>query len=114
MRFSLIDGESRSSSPNIIVTFPDGHSDRIKLGRHFYNDKDRLADKNDCRYFGHLENEREACVAMTGCLGSEDILFTIMSAHAPDSNHFLWTKEGHVDILDQSKIVIQNKWNIRF
>ena len=83
-----------------MVSFPDGYSDTINLGKHFFDDKDRMADENDCRYFGHLENERDACVAMTGCVGSEDILFTIMSAHAPGTIHFLWTREGNVEILD--------------
>merc|ERR1712142_625387 len=87
-----------------IVSFPDGYSDTIKLGKHFFDDKDRMADENDCRYFGHLENERDACVAMTGCVGSEDILFTIMSAHAPGTIHSLWTKEGNVETLDAERL----------
>jgi hypothetical protein len=74
MKFFLLDEQARNFSPNIMVTFPDGHSDKIILGKHFYNDKDRMADENDCRYFGHLENEREACVAMTGCLGIVKLL----------------------------------------
>jgi hypothetical protein len=105
MRFSLLDRKSRDFSPSIMVTFPDGHYDNIKLEKHFFNDNDRMAYEHDCRYFGYLENERDACVAMTGCLGSEDILLTIMSSHAPGSTRFLWTKEGDVEILDADKLV---------
>ena len=33
---------------------------------------------------------------MTGCLGLEDIDITILSKHAPGSNHFTWTLDGDV------------------
>ena len=105
MKFFLSDDQARVSSPSIFVSFPDGHTDKLVLGKHFFNNQDRMADDNDCRFFGHLEKEREACVAMTGCIGSEDVLFTIMSIHSPGSTHFLWTKEGHVEILDQADFV---------
>ena len=105
MMFSVIERNSKNTAPSIRVTFPDGHSDEIRLGRHFFDDKDRIGTENDCRYFGHLENEHEACVAMTGCLGAEDVLVTIMSVHAPDSTHFLWTKDGEVSVLSPEENV---------
>ena len=46
---------------------------------------------------------------MTGCLGSEDILFTIMSVHATDSPYFEWTKEGEVNAIDLEQIVSGNR-----
>ena len=58
-----------------------------------------------CVYFGHLANEPEACVAMTGCAGSEDVEFTIFSAHNKDSHMFKWTKEGNVQILSQTVLL---------
>ena len=52
-----------------------------------------------CVYFGHLANEPEACVAMTGCAGSEDVELTILSTHNEVSHTFKWLKEGDVEIL---------------
>ena len=58
-----------------------------------------------CVYFGHLANEPEACVAMTGCPGSEDVEFTILSTHNEVSHTFQWTKEGDVQILSRTVLL---------
>ena len=54
----------------------------------------------ECHFIGHLAKEQDACVAMTGCVGSEDIDFTIMSSHATESAMFKWSKDGHVEIIE--------------
>merc|ERR1712241_829297 len=59
-----------------------------------------MANEERCHYFGHLANEPEACVAMTGCVGSEDVEFMILSAHSHGSHILKWTKEGNVEILE--------------
>ena len=79
------------------------------LEKHYFNQEERIASGNECHYFGHLVNEKGACVSMTGCLGSEDILFTIMSVHATDSPYFEWTKEGEVNAIDLEQIVSGNR-----
>ena len=56
--------------------------------------------EENCHFIGHLENEKEACVAMTGCLGRENVEFTIKSKHATNSAMFLWTKEGNVEVIE--------------
>ena len=67
-----------------------------------------MARSEACQYIGHLANEHKACVAMTGCAGSEDIqFFTIMSEHATESPMFKWTKEGNVEIVE-SPFKVQN------
>ena len=58
-----------------------------------------------CVYFGHLANEPEACVAMTGCPGSEDVEFTILSTHNEVSHTFKWSKEGDVQILSRTVLL---------
>ena len=123
MKFSLIGKASRNSNPKVAVTFPDGYSDIMILQKHNFNNKfedqfedqfddqfgnqcdDQFEEKNgddniDCNYFGHLSNETDACVAMTGCIGSEDVVFSIMSRHAEKSSHFAWTKDGHVQPIE--------------
>ena len=56
----------------------------------------------ECRYFGHLENEPDACVVMTGCPGLEDLEFTILSKNVQDSPAFVWTVDGSVEIVNLS------------
>ena len=99
--FSLLDEErldygNSEKIPNISVTFPDGYSDTFVLN-HFYNSKDDTKLNGRCHYLGHLANEKDACVAMTGCFGSEDVEFTIMSSHGSESNLFKWNKDGSVE-----------------
>ena len=103
MKFSLIGKVSRNSNPKIVVTFPDGYSDTIVLQKHKFDGKfkEQNGDADlDCNYFGHLSNETDACVAMTGCIGSEDVVFSIMSRHAEKSSHFAWSKDGHVQPIE--------------
>lgn len=59
-----------------------------------------MAGAEECHFIGHLTKEQDACVAMTGCVGSEDIDFTIMSSHATKSAMFKWSKDGHVEIIE--------------
>ena len=61
---------------------------------------------DNCHYLGHLANEPEACVAVTGCIGSEDVDFTILSAHSTRSSMFKWTKEGLVEVVNQEVSMI--------
>ena len=63
-----------------------------------------MANVEHCNFIGHLENEPEACVAMTGCFGSEDVHFTILSSHATKSPMFKWTKDGNVEIIEMDRM----------
>ena len=71
MKFFLLDEGVRTqdSIPNVLVTFPDGYTDRLVLSKHYFNEEDRVLDDEDCSYIGHLLKEKDACVAMTGCYG---------------------------------------------
>ena len=95
--FTLLDSRSDAPipTPNIFVTFPDGYSDNLVLNR-FYSENEA----DGCHFLGHLENEQEACVAMTGCIGSEDIEFTILSEHAPETSLFKWKIDGNVEVIE--------------
>ena len=104
-RFTLLEERSLDGAPSISIAFPDGYEDTLILNKFYANDKDRMSGKERCHYTGHLANEPEACVAMTGCLGSEDVEFTILSKHAAKSNLLKWTKEGNVEIIDRSLMV---------
>merc|ERR1712166_1609244 len=98
-RFNLVEERSANGAPTVTVQFPDGYTDTLVLSRYYSSEEDRMAGAEECHYIGHLANEREACVAMTGCIGSEDIDFTIMSSHA-ESSMFKWTKDGKVEVIE--------------
>ena len=98
--FSMLEERSSNGAPSVSVTFPDGYHDNLVLSRFDANDEDRMANSEHCNFNGHLENEPEACVAMTGCFGSEDVHFTILSTHAIGSSMFTWTKDGKVEVVD--------------
>ena len=92
-------------SPSVSITFPDGYSDTLVLSRYFANEEAKLTRSEDCHYIGHLEGEPEACVAMTGCPGSDDLEFTIMSEHS-DRAMFKWFKDGAVELIESPLKVI--------
>jgi len=96
----LIQERSFNGAPSVSIAFPDGYKDKLVLERYYANEEERMERTEACRYIGHLANEPEACVAMTGCVGSDDVQFTIMSAHATESAMFKWTKEGDVEIIE--------------
>merc|ERR1712238_212099 len=87
-RFGLIQERSFNGAPSVSIAFPDGYKDTLVLERYYANEEERMERTEACHYIGHLANEREACVAMTGCVGSEDVQFTIMSTHATESPMF--------------------------
>ena len=66
-----------------------------------YNCLYSLVGTDDCNFIGHLANEPDSCVAMTGCLGYEDVDFTIMSPHTSGATMFQWTKEGNVRLIQR-------------
>ncbi len=104
-KFTLIEERSSNGAPSVSVTFADGYTDRIVLKKFYNNKEDRMAEEEHCNFLGHLENEKEACVAMTGCLGQEDVEFTIMSSHALESPMFKWSKGGQVEIIENPFLV---------
>ena len=89
---------SLDGSPSVSITFPDGYTDTMILSRYYSNVNDRLARTEKCHFFGHLEGEPEACIALTGCPGSDDLEFTIMSEHSTDAT-FKWNKNGEVQLI---------------
>ena len=107
MEFSVVEKRTLVSSPTINVTFSDGYMDTIVLWKHYSNKEEKrsIEDDKDCNYLGHLLHEKEACVAMTGCVGKEDVVLTIMSKHATDSSHFVWTKEGKIHTVKLDPVV---------
>ena len=97
--FVLNQERSLDGSPSVSITFPDGYTDTMVLSRYYSNENDRLARTENCNFFGHLEGEPDACIALTGCPGSDDLEFTIMSEHSSDTK-FKWNKNGEVQVIE--------------
>merc|ERR1712038_1212110 len=98
--FTLVEERSSNGSPTVKVTFSDGYTDTLVLSRYHSSEEDRIAGVEECHFIGHLEKEVDACVAMTGCVGSEDVDLTILSTHAIGSSMFRWAKDGKVEIIE--------------
>ena len=62
--------------------------------------KSRVEDQEDCHYIGHLANEPDKCVAMTGCFGYEDVEVTILSEHASKSGMYRWKMDGSMENIE--------------
>ena len=59
----------------------------------------------DCLYFGQLSNDPDSCVAVTGCLGSEDVEISIRSGIYDTSDlGYVWHKEGHISEAGSNKV----------
>ena len=98
-KFHLLEKKNSNGAPSVAITFPDGHKDTLLLNMFHGNEKDQKDGVEWCFYNGHLEKEPEACVAMTGCVGLEDVEFTIFSGHS-ESKIFKWTKDGNVEVIN--------------
>ena len=89
-------GRSLYDIPEIDIAFPDGHLDEIVLEKYFSNEEDRMANEEHCNYFGHLKNDLDACIAVTGCYGRDDLEFTILTDHAMENHMFILQKDGQL------------------
>ena len=98
--------EDRSlySIPQIAITFPDGHEDELILEKHFPNEQARMENEEHCNYFGHLKNDPQACVAVTGCYGRDKLDFTIMSDHSLYQNMFVLEKDGQLKAVKRQMV----------
>ena len=95
---------SETGNPKVSIIFPNGKEDNVILSKFEINENNRLEDVENCRYVGHLEHEPEACVAMTGCFGKENVEFTILSEHSEGSGSYQLNLNGSVKahVLDMS------------
>ena len=97
-QFTLLE-KSSDGTPSIEIEFPDGYKDTLVLEKFYGNDEDKKAKPERCHYIGHLANESESGVALTGCVGSEDVEFTILSIHFKACQIFKWTLDKKVEII---------------
>ena len=87
---------------NLKLTFDDDTFDDVLILQPFYlNEKERLAaEKDNCKFLGHLASDQDASVALTGCLNEEDVQITILSRKIPLQKMFFNLKlDGEIEDL---------------
>ena len=104
-QFQLSGTNAETGAPVVDVTFPDGFRDTLMLSYHYSHVDDRSVPKEShCTFFGTMKSEKTACVAMTGCVGSEDVELTLNSKRAGKSNMFLWKRNGNVQLVTPMQV----------
>ena len=103
-RIEVQQSRSARDVPSIDVTFANGVKDSLVLERFYPTEQSRMEKKVSCNFFGRLENEDTACVAVTGCPG-EEMAFTINSKNSIDVDYILH-KDGHLELVDSPFKVI--------
>lgn len=99
-QFELLEERSADGSPTVMITFPSGHQDVTVLSKFYSNEDERLARKEHCNHVGHLANDPESEIAMTGCPGEEDIGITLLSDHLEGFPLFKWHLNGTLERLE--------------
>lgn len=99
--FKVFQDKSLGGIPDIEITFANGHVDRMVLERFYSNEVERQARKLTCNFFGHLQNERTACVAVTGCPGQDDLEMTILSEHSGSQSMIVLHKDNSVEVIEK-------------
>ena len=101
--FSLLTKKDlKSQQLRVSVSFPDGHFDILAM-KPFVHSVQTVS--QDCHFSGHLTNEPNACVAMTGCIGSEDVELTILSENDSLSGMYIWK-------MDDSVVELESPWKV--
>ena len=86
--------------PSIDITFSNGVKDSMVLKRFYPTQESRMAGTSSCNFVGHLENEKSACVSLTGCTGSDDLYFTINSKNSGLSNMYILRNNSEVELVE--------------
>ena len=88
--------------PSIAITFANGVKDSMVLERFYPTQESRMARTPSCNFIGHLENEKTACVSLTGCASSDDLHFTINSKNSGSSNMYILHKDGNLELVESA------------
>ncbi len=110
--FELAGTNSKTGAPLVDIVFPNGHQDTLDLFHHYSHSDDQLS--SNCAFFGSMKHDKDACVAMTGCPGIDDLELTLNTGKARTSGMFLWKKDGTVEPLQHEKVWQDDKERLMF
>ena len=99
----------RSLIPEVSIVFPDGYEDSLVLSYYYSTEEARREGKATCNLFGHLKNEPEACVGVSGCYGTEDMYLTINSLHNTKGNGYILKTTGELVMVEDELSVSHAK-----
>ena len=94
--------------PDVEVTFKSGETDRFVLNHHVALPfSSTLNHAKTCNYLGHLENEVDARIGVTGCLDESNIerkiYITILSSQSPFQKSFSIDFDGNVSFIQREE-----------
>ena len=92
--------------PTIDITFPNGMKDSMVLEKFYPTEESKMARMPSCNFFGHLLNDKTACVSVTGCAGHDNMEFTINSVNSGPSNMYILHKNGDLEMVESAFKVI--------
>merc|ERR1712156_842260 len=101
-RIDVLQTRSPDGIPSIDITFLNGVKDSLVLERFYPSEESRMRRNLACNFFGHLENEKSACVSVTGCPGQDDMAFTISSKNNDRHLGYILYKDGHVEMVESA------------
>ena len=61
-----------------------------------------MARMPSCNFFGHLLNDKTACVSVTGCAGQDNMELTINSVNSGPSNMYILHKNGDLEMVESA------------
>ena len=88
--------------PSIDITFANGVKDSMVLERFYPTQESRMARTPSCNFIGHLENEKTACISLTGCASSDDLHFTINSKNSESNHMYILHKDGYLELVERA------------
>jgi len=88
--------------PTIDITFPNGMKDSMVLEKFYPTEESKMARMPSCNFFGHLLNDKTACVSVTGCAGHDNMEFTINSVNSGPSNMYILHKNGDLEMVESA------------
>lgn len=98
--FHIVSERTANGAPEMRVSFPNGLSDRLVLQKYSSAPEDEEEDKDACNFLGHLEQEKSACVAVTGCPGKDKLEITMLSRHNTAGSMFAMNTDGSTTLIE--------------
>jgi len=91
--FKVIDS---NNDLTIKFSLHDGFEDEMVLDRFYLNDFDKENRVEKCNFLGNLKSNSKVGVALTGCIGQDDVLITILFQNPSVIRRFQWSTDGRI------------------
>ena len=99
-KLELLEKKSSNHDLELKIVYQ-GFEDKIVLNPYYLNENERLNRVEKCRFIGNLESNPKSSVALTGCIGEQDALITILSQNPEIHTMLNWKINGEVEDLQK-------------